>query len=126
MRTQMHQEAFPGEDISDRPLPEESVPGLLQLIDGNAASGLLPRPRPRRGVHVSALATDLRDRLEAHEPPEARGDASRDDVRLLVSSRRMARSYMDAFATCRSFSSRVIWSSSTPRRPFRPPSGDTR
>ncbi len=27
MRTQMHQEAFPGEDISDRPLPEESVPG---------------------------------------------------------------------------------------------------
>ena len=29
MRTQMHQEAFPGEDISDRPPPEESVPGLL-------------------------------------------------------------------------------------------------
>ena len=29
MRTQMHQDAFPGEDISDRPLPEESVPGLL-------------------------------------------------------------------------------------------------
>jgi NAD(P)-dependent dehydrogenase (short-subunit alcohol dehydrogenase family) len=29
MRTRMHQEAFPGEDISDRPLPEESVPGLL-------------------------------------------------------------------------------------------------
>ncbi len=28
MRTQMHQEAFPGEDISDRPLPETSVPGL--------------------------------------------------------------------------------------------------
>ena len=27
MRTQMHQEAFPEEDISDRPLPEESVPG---------------------------------------------------------------------------------------------------
>ena len=27
MRTQMHQEAFPGEDISDRPPPEESVPG---------------------------------------------------------------------------------------------------
>ena len=36
---------------------------------------------------MSALATDLRARLEAHEPPEARGDASRDDVRLLVSSR---------------------------------------
>jgi S-adenosylmethionine:tRNA ribosyltransferase-isomerase len=36
---------------------------------------------------MSALATDLRARLEAHEPPEARGDTSRDDVRLLVSSR---------------------------------------
>jgi NAD(P)-dependent dehydrogenase (short-subunit alcohol dehydrogenase family) len=39
MRTQMHQEAFPGEDISDRPLPEESVPGLLQLIKGDYPSG---------------------------------------------------------------------------------------
>jgi NAD(P)-dependent dehydrogenase (short-subunit alcohol dehydrogenase family) len=39
MRTQMHQEAFPGEDISDRPLPEESVPGLLVLIEGQRPSG---------------------------------------------------------------------------------------
>jgi NAD(P)-dependent dehydrogenase (short-subunit alcohol dehydrogenase family) len=39
MRTQMHQEAFPGEDISDRPLPEESVPGLLALISGSYPSG---------------------------------------------------------------------------------------
>jgi NAD(P)-dependent dehydrogenase (short-subunit alcohol dehydrogenase family) len=39
MRTQMHQQAFPGEDISDRPLPEDSVPGLLALIDGTLASG---------------------------------------------------------------------------------------
>lgn len=39
MRTQMHQEAFPGEDISDRPLPDESVPGLLTLIRGNHPSG---------------------------------------------------------------------------------------
>jgi NAD(P)-dependent dehydrogenase (short-subunit alcohol dehydrogenase family) len=39
MRTQMHQEAFPGEDISDRPLPEESVPGLYALITGNHPSG---------------------------------------------------------------------------------------
>ena len=30
MRTQMQQDAFPGEDISDRPPPEESVPGLLR------------------------------------------------------------------------------------------------
>ena len=39
MRTQMHQEAFPGEDISDRPPPEESVPGLLVLIEGSLPSG---------------------------------------------------------------------------------------
>jgi NAD(P)-dependent dehydrogenase (short-subunit alcohol dehydrogenase family) len=39
MRTQMHQEAFPGEDISDRPPPEESVPRLLQLIEGDLPSG---------------------------------------------------------------------------------------
>jgi NAD(P)-dependent dehydrogenase (short-subunit alcohol dehydrogenase family) len=39
MRTQMHQEAFPGEDISDRPLPETSVPGLLELLEGARPSG---------------------------------------------------------------------------------------
>ena len=39
MRTRMHQEAFPGEDISDRPPPEDSVPGLLALIDGAHPSG---------------------------------------------------------------------------------------
>src|SRR3954451_24900796 len=39
MRTQMHQEAFPGEDISDRPAPEESVPRLVALIEGSAPSG---------------------------------------------------------------------------------------
>ena len=39
MRTQMQQEAFPGEDISDRPLPEESVPGLLELLTGTRPSG---------------------------------------------------------------------------------------
>ncbi len=39
MQTRMHQEAFPGEDISDRPLPEESVPGLLELLTGDLPSG---------------------------------------------------------------------------------------
>ena len=39
MRTDMHQEAFPGEDISDRPTPESVVPGLLALIDGDLPSG---------------------------------------------------------------------------------------
>jgi NAD(P)-dependent dehydrogenase (short-subunit alcohol dehydrogenase family) len=39
MRTRMHQEAFPDEDISDRPLPEESVPGLVDLLTGDRPSG---------------------------------------------------------------------------------------
>ena len=39
MNTQMHKEAFPDEDISDRPSPEESVPGILRLIDEDAPSG---------------------------------------------------------------------------------------
>ncbi len=39
MRTEMHQDAFPGEDISDRPDPATSVPGLLALIEGDAPSG---------------------------------------------------------------------------------------
>ncbi len=39
MRTQMHQEAFPGEDISDRPLPEESVPAFVELLRGDRPSG---------------------------------------------------------------------------------------
>ena len=39
MRTRMHQDAFPGEDISDRPPPEESAPGLVSLVDGDEPSG---------------------------------------------------------------------------------------
>ena len=39
MRTAMHQDAFPGEDISDRPPPEASVPGLLALVLGDFPSG---------------------------------------------------------------------------------------
>ena len=39
MNTQMQQDAFPGEDVSDRPPPKESVPGLLALIEGSPPSG---------------------------------------------------------------------------------------
>jgi NAD(P)-dependent dehydrogenase (short-subunit alcohol dehydrogenase family) len=39
MRTDMHQQAFPGEDISDRPEPETVVPALLRLIDQRPPSG---------------------------------------------------------------------------------------
>lgn len=39
MRTEMHQRAFPGQDISDRPEPESVVPCLLRLIEERPASG---------------------------------------------------------------------------------------
>jgi NAD(P)-dependent dehydrogenase (short-subunit alcohol dehydrogenase family) len=39
MNTRMHQEAFPGEDISDRQAPEAVVPALLELIDRDPPSG---------------------------------------------------------------------------------------
>jgi NAD(P)-dependent dehydrogenase (short-subunit alcohol dehydrogenase family) len=51
MRTQTYQEAFPGEDISHVPPPEESLPGLLALIEGSLASG---RYRARELARVGA------------------------------------------------------------------------
>ena len=39
MRTRMHAEAFPGEDISDRPLPAAVIPAFRRLLDENPASG---------------------------------------------------------------------------------------
>jgi NAD(P)-dependent dehydrogenase (short-subunit alcohol dehydrogenase family) len=39
MQTDMHQDAFPGEDISDRALPEDIVPGFLEIIRGELPSG---------------------------------------------------------------------------------------
>lgn len=39
MSTQMQADAFPGEEISDRPPPEASASGLLRLIDGDLPSG---------------------------------------------------------------------------------------
>jgi NAD(P)-dependent dehydrogenase (short-subunit alcohol dehydrogenase family) len=39
LRTRMHQEAFPGEDISDRPLPETVVPAFLRLLALRPESG---------------------------------------------------------------------------------------
>ncbi len=39
MRTDMHQAAFPGQDIGDRPLPEARVPGFIRLLEGDLPSG---------------------------------------------------------------------------------------
>jgi NAD(P)-dependent dehydrogenase (short-subunit alcohol dehydrogenase family) len=39
MNTALHQAAFPDEDISDRPPPEDSVPALVSLLTGDLPSG---------------------------------------------------------------------------------------
>jgi NAD(P)-dependent dehydrogenase (short-subunit alcohol dehydrogenase family) len=54
MRTEMHQDAFPGEDISDREPPESSVPGLLALIEGEQPSGGRYRAREIAATERSA------------------------------------------------------------------------
>ncbi|MFN8457521.1 MAG: SDR family oxidoreductase [Anaerolineae bacterium] len=66
MRTQMQQAAFPGEDISDRPLPEESVPGLIELLEGNRPSGryqarALPELQAPSGIQELRVALTVDD-----------------------------------------------------------------
>jgi NAD(P)-dependent dehydrogenase (short-subunit alcohol dehydrogenase family) len=77
MRTQMHQEAFPGEDISDRPLPEESVPGFLALLRGTWASG-----RYQARALASALAADSSTSPVAGSPEEAEASYTRDAAQV--------------------------------------------
>ena len=52
MRTRMHQEAFPGEDISDRPLPEVTAPFWTWLFDQD--------PETVRGERFAAQQEDAR------------------------------------------------------------------
>ncbi len=67
MRTRMHQEAFPDEDISDRPLPKESVPGLMELLTGDlpggryAARDLAKPDEPAGGVRELRVALTVDD-----------------------------------------------------------------
>ena len=104
MRTRMHQEAFPDEDISDRPEPEEPGGPRARPPDrARTAERSLPSERPpgrgwNDGVAEGGtrarwstrrergrLRFDLPPELEAHEPPEARG-IRRDGVQLLVAT----------------------------------------
>src|SRR4029077_6279283 len=94
MRTDMHQQAFPGEDISDRPEPETVIPALLRLIGERPPSGRYrgshppgpggpPGGSPPGGGPPRARGDPMR--LAASQPPEARG-LGRDGVRLLVAT----------------------------------------
>jgi NAD(P)-dependent dehydrogenase (short-subunit alcohol dehydrogenase family) len=59
MRTQMHQDAFPGEDISDRSRPEDVVADLVALVEAGLPSGryrlsdLTPFPQPALETEAS-------------------------------------------------------------------------
>ena len=100
MRTQMHQDAFPGEDISDRPEPEASVPGLRALIAGPYPSGRYRAsevPAPAGGgmkatisLPERVLDIEVPPELIADHPVEAEG-RRRDDVRMLVAERSTGR-----------------------------------
>jgi hypothetical protein len=61
MRTQMHQDAFPGADISDRPLPEAVVPAFLRLIGERMPSGRYRAAEllPTTAVETPAVETPV-------------------------------------------------------------------
>ena len=59
LRTQMQQDAFPGEDISDRPLPETVVPSFLALVDQRPPSGRYRAAELRALVEVPGLGQQM-------------------------------------------------------------------
>jgi NAD(P)-dependent dehydrogenase (short-subunit alcohol dehydrogenase family) len=74
MRTQMHQEAFPNEDIGDRPLSEISVPGFVALLEGEYPSGrykaravsVTPsEPQPERMIQEFRVVLKVEDFAKA-------------------------------------------------------------
>jgi NAD(P)-dependent dehydrogenase (short-subunit alcohol dehydrogenase family) len=56
MRTDMHQAAFPGEDISDRPLPETRVPAFVALLEADLPSGRYRAEELVAAAHPAAVA----------------------------------------------------------------------
>ena len=114
MNTAMHQDAFPGEDISDRAPPAERVPGLLQLIETLPPSGRYTRGRAaRRGPHgdpVVRAARRARGRPAAGgaRPAPRPGAAARRRGRPASAPRALRRA---AAASC----ARATCSSSTTR-----------
>ena len=85
MRTACIKRRSRDEDISNRPLPEQSVPGVAGSGNGAVPSGRYRARRSRRGRRVTASAIELTPRSST-VPPEARGLA-RDEVRLMVDPR---------------------------------------
>ena len=85
--------------------PEESVPGLLALIEGELPSGRYRAARASRPTRLMSTATADRRALAAREPPEALGRA-RDDVALLVAHPRQTGRWRTPASTSSGASSR--------------------
>ncbi len=91
MRTVMHQQAFPGEDISDRPTPDVTLPFWAWLLaqDHMDISGVAFPGAGRTVEDTRMKRSDLifprPPELQAAAPPDVRGIA-RDEVRLMVST----------------------------------------
>ncbi len=88
MRTQMHQEAFPGRGHFGPSVARGERPRAAGADRGRPAERPLPRRRADRrgGDTMSALAFELPDALEAIAPPETRG-IERDAVKLMIADR---------------------------------------
>jgi NAD(P)-dependent dehydrogenase (short-subunit alcohol dehydrogenase family) len=95
MRTRMHAEAFPGEDISDRPEPETVVPALRRLAFGDLPSGRylaaeLSDPPPAGDALAGAPSADppssVADRLPVGDPPSSVADRPPADPVVAVGS----------------------------------------
>ena len=68
MRTAMHQDAFPGEDISDRPLPTTVVPRLLALLDARPGAQWRSGRGARSGSSSGSARSDRCPRRPAVRP----------------------------------------------------------
>ena len=95
MRTELQQQAFPGEDIWDRPSPEQSLPAVLELIEGLGRAGAtLPptcsRPGHDRGCSYWA-ARGARASRGLRLRPGRRGDARRRSARGIARPRSLRR-----------------------------------
>ena len=118
MRTRMHQEAFPDEDISDRPSPEESVPGLLDA-DRRASCRAVVTARARSIPRWARERARLRATGSAGGARAAGGPrrSPATTCRLLVGP---ARGRVDRAPPLRraagAAARRATWSSSTSRR----------
>ena len=115
MRTRMHQEAFPGEDISDRPPPEEQRARPARADRGRPAERPLPRRRAAgaRRVDGGARASRCARGARAAEAPRA---GARRGAPARRAPRPRRRSSTPASATCPRTCAPATCSSSTRRR----------